>query len=347
MKSLTAAAVLVGIVFCASVFAQQAPTKPKELDVLNQYVGHWTSDVNNKPAVWDENGTKFRCLNQIEFILDGWFLQHIEVYHVVGDPDKVTKSLILWTYDPKSSKYVAWSFHSTGIRASSTGNWNSTSKTFTLTSVEPPPNTTGKMAEQFVDAATIKGNFKFIEGGGTVLMDMEWTRNRQAGVAGQPTREQWDKIGKPIQPLPEEIKKLQPFIGEWDAEFINAPSVVSPQGRTSKAKSTGKWVLDGRFLFGATEFDNFRSIWVMGYDTNKNQYWMVRFTNAGQIDETVGQWDKESNSFVMKPVSERPGITRTAKYHILGNDAIESHILSKDQDGKVQMDLTIKSSRRK
>lgn len=347
MKSLTAAAVLFGLVFCASVSAQQSPTKPKELDVLNQYVGHWTSDVTNKPAVWDQNGTKFRTINQAELILDGWFLQHIEVNHIVGDPDKVTKSLFLWSYDPKSAKYVAWSFQSTGIGASSTGSWNPTNKTFTLASVDPPPNTTGKFTEQFVEAATIKGNLKFVENGGTVLMDMEWTRNRQAGVAGKPIREQWDKIGTPIQPVPDEIKKLQPFIGEWDAEFINAPSVVSPQGRTSKATSTGKWVLDGRFLLGTTEFENFRSIWLMGYDSFKNQYRMVRFTNAGQADETVGQWDNESNSFVMKPVSERPGITRTAKYRIIGNDAIESHILAKDQDGKVQMDLTIKSSRRK
>lgn len=346
MKSLTAALLFCVISF-SSASAQQAPTKPKELDLLSQYVGHWTSDVTNKPAVWDEKGTKFRCLNQAEFILDGWFLQHIEVNHVVGDPDKVTKSLFLWSYDPKSAKYVAWAFQSTGNCASSSGKWDSAKITFTISGNEPLPNITDKMTEHFVDAATIKGNLTFVENGGKVLMDMEWTRKRQAGVAGQPTREQWDKIGNPIQPLPDEIKKLQPFIGEWDAEFINAPSVTSPQGRTSKAKSTGKWVLDGRFLLGTTEFENFRSIWLMGFDSNKNQYRMVRFTNGGQTDETVGQWDNESNSFVMKPVNERPGITRTAKYHIVGNDAIESHILSKDQDGKVQMDLTIKSSRRK
>ena len=347
MKRLLASMLLFGFALSSSVSAQQSPMKPKELDVLNQYVGHWTSDVTNKPAVWDEKGAKLRCLNQIEFILDGWLLQHVEVNHVVADPDKVTKALILWTYDPKSSKYAAWAFQSSGNYFSSSAKWDSASKTFTLTSNEPFPNVTDKMTEQFVDAATIKGNIKFVENGGKVLMDMEWTRNRQAGVAGQPTREQWDKIGNPIQPLPEEIKKLQAFIGDWDAEFINAPSVVAPQGRTFKAKSSGKWVLDGRFLLGTTEFENFRSIWVMGFDSNKNQYRMVRFTNGGLADETVGQWDNESNSFVMKPVNERPGITRTAKYHIVGNDAIESHILSKDQDGKVQMDLTIKSSRRK
>ena len=85
----------------------------------------------------------------------------------------------------------------------------------------------------------------------------------------------------------------------------------------------------------------------MGYDSSKSQFRIVRFSNAGQIDESVGQWNDESHSFVMKALNERPGITRTSTYRIVGNDALQSHILAKDKDGKVQMDLTIKSSRRK
>ena len=33
-------------------FGQQPREKPKELQVLGQYVGDWTSDVTGKPAVW-------------------------------------------------------------------------------------------------------------------------------------------------------------------------------------------------------------------------------------------------------------------------------------------------------
>ena len=66
--------------------------KPPELNVLAQYAGNWTSDVTNKPAVWDRDGTKFRTSSQAEWILDGRFLQHIEVSREVGNPDKVGKS---------------------------------------------------------------------------------------------------------------------------------------------------------------------------------------------------------------------------------------------------------------
>ena len=347
MKSLTAVAALLGLVWCASVSAQQAPAKPMELDILGQYIGHWTSDVTNKPAVWDQKGTKFRTINQAELILDGRFLQHIEVNHIVGDPDKVTKSLFLWTYDPTSAKFVAWAFQSTGNVASSTGEWNATSKTFTLNTIEPPPNTTGKFTEQFLDASTIKGNLTFIDDGGKTLMDMVWTRNRQAGVAGKPTREQWNQIGTPIRPLPDELKQLQPFIGEWDSEFINAPSVVSPQGSTSKGKMAAQWILDGRFLLGNSEVGTHRSIWLIGYDTTKEAYRYVRFTNSGQIDESIGQWNDETHSFVWKVVNERPGITRDSTNHIIGNDAIQAHIVAKNNAGKVHQDLTIKSTRRK
>lgn len=321
--------------------------EPKELDILGKYVGHWTSDVTNKPAVWDEKGTKFRTINQAEWILDGRFLQHIEVNHIVGDPEKVTKSLFLWTYDPTAKKYVNWAFQSTGNGGPSTGKWNSTSGTFTLVSGEPPPNTTGKLTEQFLDANTIKGNLTFLGDDGKTLMDMVWTRNRQSEDAGKATREKWKTIGTPIRPLPDEMKKLQPLIGEWDSEFINGPSVVSPQGSASKGRLTAQWILDGRFLLGTSEVGKHRSIWVIGYDPHKKAYRNIRFTNGGEIDESVGQWNEDTRSFEWKFVNERPGITTTSTTRIVGREAIQARILAENKDGKVHRDLTIKSSRRK
>ena len=347
MKRLLALIALFSLIHVGYLSAQQAPVKPKELEALHQFVGNWTSDVTNKPAVWDQNGTKYKTFNHAEMVLDGWFLNHIEVNQIVGEPDKVTKSLFLWTFDPNTKKYVAWPFQSTGNTGPSTGDWNPTTKTFTTSPVEPPPNTTGKMTEQFLDAKTIKGSLTFIEGGGKTLMDMVWTRNRQPEDAAKATREQWDKIGTPIQPLPAEIKNLQPFIGEWDSEFINGPSALSPKGSTAKGKMTGKWVLDGRFLLGTSEVGTHRSIWLIGYDTPKEAYRYVRFTNAGLIDESVGQWNDDTHSFVWKVINERPGITRTSTNQIIGQDAVHAHILAKDKDGKVHQDLTIKSSRRK
>lgn len=347
MKNRIGILALCVVLLSTFVFAQQPPTKPKEIEILRQYLGNWISEVTNKPSVWDENGTKFKTFNHTEMILDDWFLYHIEVSQVIGDSNKITKSLFVWTFDPNTKKYVAWPFQSTGNTGPSVGEWNPTDKTFTTSPVDLPPNTSGKMTEQFLDMDTIKGNLTFTDGGGKTLMDMVWTRNRQPDDIAKKILEQWNTIGTPIQPLPAELQKLQPLIGEWDSDFINGPSVVSPKGGVSKGKVTAKWILDGRFLLGSSEVEKHRSIWVIGYDTNKKVFQNVRFTNAGLIEQSIGQWNDDTHSFVWKVVNEPEGITRTSTLRIIGKDSVQSHVLAKDKTGRVQTDLTIKSIRRK
>lgn len=355
MKSSTAAVTLCGLVLCSSVSAEESPTKPKELDTLGQYVAHWTSDVTSKPAVWDQNGTKFHTVNQAEWILDGWFLQHIEVNHVGGDPENVTKSLFLWTYDPKLEKFVAWAFQSNGNVASSTGKWDSTSKAFTLTTVEPPPNTTGKMTEQFLDAKTIKGNLTFIDNGGKTLMDMVWTRNRQTDSEGKATREEWSKVGRPIQPLPDELKKLQSWIGEWDSVIVPPGPLLEPSDKRSKGKMTIQWILDGRYLLIITENEKERFIWMIGYDPARGKYRRFTFTNAGQIAESLGVWNGEFETIDWKAVNERPGPTRLVQDYIgidrdalaQAKEALQISILTVDAKGKQYVKLGSRSTRRK
>ena len=150
-------------------------------------------------------------------------------------------------------KYVGWSFFSSGIIGKATGTWDVASKTSKNVNVEVPPNTTSRFTETFPNENTINGTLVFTSNDGRKLFDMVWTRKRQAGVAAQPTRKQWDEIGTPIEPIPAEVKKLDGYIGEWDSEFIRRPSVVSPNGGTSKGKITAQWILDGRFLFGTLE----------------------------------------------------------------------------------------------
>lgn len=353
MKPLAALATIIGLAMSASVSAQQPPAKPKELDILSEYVGNWTSDVTNKPAVWDQKGTKFDTLNEAEWILDGWFLQNIEVNHVVGDPEKVTKSLFLWTYDPRFEKYVAWAFQSTGNVAASAGKWDATSKTFVLDFTDPPPKTTGKMTEQFLDEGTIKGNLTFIGDDGKTLMDMVWTRNRQAGVAGKPTREQWDEIGTPISPLPSELKKLQPFVGEWDCAFTIAGPSVGVQ--SAKGKMSVKWILDGHFLFITTEQGSNRSILIIGFDSNKDRYRQFAFTNIGQIDERIGDWNGEFETIDWTVANERPGSMQITQYYIgidpvalgQGKEVLQICKSTHDAEGKFQQSVTINATRRK
>lgn len=334
------------IILSSVSHGQQPRSKPREIELLSRYVGNWTSDVTSKPAGWTPAEERFRTSNHAEFVLDGWFLKQIEVSHVADDPRKVTKALWFQAIDPRAERFVMWFFQSTGVIGKAAGVWDPQSHSFEFTASDLPPNVTGKHTEAFPDDRTINGSYLITEAGGRPLFDMVWTRKRQAGVAGQPLHQRWARAGTPIEPIPPELKKLQPFIGEWDAEFTQRPSAVSLKGRTSKGTMTAKWILDGRFLMGTTEVGNHKGIWVIGYDSNKEAYRSIRMTNTGQIDESIGQWNDDVRLFLWKIVNERPGITRTSTSRVVGKQGICTHVLAEDKEGKVHLDLTIRGTRR-
>jgi hypothetical protein len=154
-------------------------------------------------------------------------------------------------------------------------------------------------------------------------------------------------IGTPIQPTPPEVQKLDVFLGERDVEFIHRPSIVSPQGSTAKGTTSGQWTLDGRFLLGQTKLSSFESTWVMGYDANRKAYRYVLFGSNGRMEENVGQWNEAERVFEWQLVNGPPGFTRTSITRRLDDHTLESRSVTKNGEGKVQMDLTIKGTRRK
>lgn len=346
MKPLTMIVCLVALSH-GIAFGQPPREKPKELDAVGQYAGDWTTDVTSKPAEWTPHEIKYRCANHAELIFNGWFLQHIEVNHIVGEPDQVTKAIWFQTFDATSTKYVTWFFQSSGNISHSTGTWDAASQSFTHTEVEPPPGTTNGFVERFRDAGTIDGSIIFTGNDGRKMFDMVWTRKRQAGIAGKPLSERWAAIGTPIQPIPPEVKRLEAFVGQRDAEFITRPTAANPNGRTQKGTMSGQWILDGRCLLGESNVGTVQSKWVIGYDTNKQAYRYVRFTSLGQVEENIGQWNEAEKSFTWKGVGEPAGTTKTSTNRLLSDGAVESHIVTKNQAGQIQMDLTIKATPRK
>jgi hypothetical protein len=331
----------------SSASAQQPREKPKELEVLRHYVGDWTSEVTSRPAVWTPQEVKYQTSNHAQFVLDGWFLLHIEVNHVVGDPEKVTKALMISTFDPQADKYVTWFFQSSGIMNRSLGDWSPEQKTLTLIPVDPPPGTTARFAETFPNDDVINGTLAYTGNDGRTMVAMDWTRTRQKGLVPNPLREQWTRIGTPIQPVPPEVGKLEPFAGERDVEFFHRPSVVSPQGSTAQGTMKGEWILDGRFVLGRTKLPDFESMWVMGYDTNRKAYGYVLFGSNGRIEENVGHWNEAERVFEWEQVNGPAGLTRTSTTRRLDDESMELRRITKTQDGRVQMDLTIRSTRRK
>ena len=221
MKALWIAACLVLIP--ASLFGQQPREKPMELESLGQYVGDWTTDVTSNRAEWTPRKIKYRTTNHAEFVSNGWFLWHIEVTHIVGEPDKIGMSLFVWTFDPSSRKYVGWSFQSSGNISKVTGTWDLANKTFRHTDPNPPLSTTFALTETFASDNKINGSLLYLRNDGVKLFDMVWTRTRQTDVAPKALREQWAKIGTPVESIPAEVKKLEQFTGTKDVDFIHRP----------------------------------------------------------------------------------------------------------------------------
>lgn len=277
----TIAIVFVMLVYRDSLLAEEPREKPKELEALGQYVGGWTSDVTSKPAEWSPNEIKYRTTNHATWMLDGWFLMHTEVNHLVDDPSQVGKSLFVWTYDPGLKKYVGWAFQSSGNISKVTGTWDAVSRTFSHVESEPPPNTSSKLTETFVGNDAINGSLVFTSNdGGRKLFDMVWTRTRRDGKPSQDHHERWALISiKPIQPIPPETKRLN--------------------------TGNGRWILDGRWERGESNTGNVQSQWVRGYDTSKKAYRYVRFTSLGQIEELIGQWDEARSSITWQAAGQK------------------------------------------
>lgn len=339
-----ALAILCTLMCSEVVLAQSSGQKPKELEVLGQYVGDWTSDVTSRQAVWTPTAVKYRAANHAELVLNDRFLHHIEVSQVADDPSKVSKSLFLWTYDENQKAYVSWAFHSTGIVATATGDWYVAGRSFNFVYRDSPPNTKGRFAEAFSKAGTIYGSLDYIENDGRTMFDMVWTRTRQVNAFERPVQEQWLEIGAQIEPIPDEVNKLDAFLGQRDIEFIHHPSIFVPLGSTAMGTMSGQWILDGRFLLGKTTLPNYESLWVMGYDSNRKAFRYVLFGSNGRIEENIGHWNESEGVFDWKLVNQSPGLTRTSTTRRLDNGSLESRITTRTQNGRTQMDLTIRSA---
>ena len=238
--------------------------------------------------------------------------------HEVDDPEKVTKSLSLLTYDREEKEYVTWFFQSSGLIGRMSGKWSPQGKAFHWTADDPPPNTTGTITEAFF-ADTLRGSLNYTDAGGQKMFAMEWTRKRKKGALPDFTQQLWSKIETPIQPIPAEMKKLQPLVGEWEAEYTQQPSILFPEGGQTEATIKGEWILDGRFFLGRANIKQYQTIWVIGYDTEKKTYRYVRFDDRGAIEENVGNWKEDTRTFEWKTVNGKPGMTKQSVTRLIGS----------------------------
>jgi uncharacterized protein (TIGR03067 family) len=323
----------------------KAQPQSAELKVLGQYVGDWTSEVTSKPTVFTPKEIKYRTSNHAEFVLDGRFLNHIEINQPVGNPKKVTKALVISTYDSQSRKYITWFFQSSGLVGKWTGEWNPTDKALVLSGGSTGVlASNGRFREVFPNESTINGTLSYTGNDGRTMFEMVWTRKRQAGIAGKPTRKQWSEIGTPIEPIPDEVKRLAPLVGTWDSEYV----FRVPQRPAVKGVISDEWSLDGRFIMRRETVGDTKSIAMIGWDNNKRAYQLARAISSGRTNEAIGQWSETTRSFVWdwKVDDDSEGVTSVSTWRLVGNDAIQIHVV-RERGKDVLLDLTIKLEQRK
>lgn len=106
--------------------AADAPPKSPELNVLERFVGDWTTEgtvtvLNAQPQDLKTTGTATR-----KWILDGRLIEES------GASSDGTKAKVLFTYDVAKKVYRNWYFSSVGDCFDTSGQWNEATQTFSF-----------------------------------------------------------------------------------------------------------------------------------------------------------------------------------------------------------------------
>lgn len=326
--------------------AQESAEKPKELELLKRYVGNWKAEITRRYVDASAEDQRFQSSMKSEPVLGGWFVKGVKNSFYVESPEGTTKELVLATYDSEIERYVSWSFQSTGRITNWSGIWDPEIEVLHWYSRTEPPAKPIEAKTKFVDENSIQSECSNQTGTGKLFFE-KTIRTRKRGAVIDLTDQLWSKIETPIKPIPKEVKKLQPLVGQWDAEYTQLPSNAFPRGSETNGRITGKWILDGRFFLGRSKVQNYETMWVIGYDTDKKTYRYIRFDNRGEIEENVGEWNGDTRTFKWKVVNGKPGHSKRATVYIIGDETVQSRITSRDPDGDLLLDLRIRAKRKK
>ena len=147
---------------------------------------------------------------------------------------------------------------------------------------------------------------------------------------------------------PPELKVLERFVGTWDCEVVLKPAKWMREEKREKSVEVNEMSLDGWFLHGSSKTMDGKTnaILMNTYDPVQKNYRIWRFMSGGSCEEMRGQWD-EATSTLTITTDLGHGITQKAAFHLIDKDRREYHVVAKDGDGKVYLDLHGTVTRRK
>ena len=147
---------------------------------------------------------------------------------------------------------------------------------------------------------------------------------------------------------PPELKVLERFVGTWDCDAAMKPAVWTPKELREKTVEVNELVMDGWFLKGSSKTQDGKTTAILmnTFDPVQKKFRIWRFAPGGSCEELTGRWD-EATSTLTITTDLGNGVTSKAAFHLIDKDHREYHVVAKDGDGKVYLDVHGTLTRRK
>ena len=151
------------LVFATSFLATSAESQQI---ILNRYLGNWTSNVVLKPSLWVPETKKFVEINNVQWILEGHYLQDITSF------DGKEKTLTLRRYSQQKNTFELWDFKPADS-SYWVGSWNKKSRTMTWKYIDFGIGIRGKLEDQFISDEKWVSKVVMEDKNGNLLLDAQ------------------------------------------------------------------------------------------------------------------------------------------------------------------------------
>ena len=160
------------LVMSSDVRGQQSDAPPPEMKILRRLTGNWQDETLSKVAEWTPEETRTTTTSKVNATLGGRF-----ILSRIFDNEGKLSGIHMFTYDVARQAYRQWFFDSNGAAVESSGKWDASTNTLTLTNQQE--GIAGAMTVRFVDRDTIQWSIVSKDRQGKVYLDIQGKSTRQ------------------------------------------------------------------------------------------------------------------------------------------------------------------------
>ena len=141
----------------------ESTEQPPDRNVLDRWLGTWYSNADIKPSAWVPEGKQQAEVRNVEWILNGRFLQV-----TYRSDDHETRQIL--RYEANSKKFQKWIFDTYGGTSFWTGSWDEKSKAMTWKMEFSPLK--GTITDRFSNSDKCETSVVLKDGEGKLLLDV-------------------------------------------------------------------------------------------------------------------------------------------------------------------------------